>query len=880
MTLDEFTAECRDNPEGPAGKYLDPTDRLDAEAARSWGKAQDRLRDQLDDPRAEPPPTAPPVPVAVARDHVTREIRAALARADGWRRADPQMRGDPPVTPIAVTTGVGKTSIAIREIAAHLRARIGAGEKPRAIMYFVPRHRLGDHIAEDFAAEGISARVFRGREAEDPGQPATADAPAGTMCRKPDAVRLAIEMNVKSVEEACCRHKPKGKDAITCEFYETCAYQKQKKAKPQVWIVSHEYLFMAMEMIKEVDLIVIDESFWEAGLKVGDSGIALDTLAEYLPLTKPKPGRVADDTLHNDVEPDRQAIARAMREQAEAHGAPSYLRLDILARHGFTEERLTDALSREWELFEEFAPKLVPGMSPLAVEAAGKAVPHARTARRAISLWSALRAAVRAGHEVTGWVEVVRQSAKRGGALAVKVRGLREIRPKWQVPAIILDATMPPGEVLRGFFPQAANPVRIEAATPHVRYRAVLDAPVAKSKLEDKANVKADDDEDERSEDPEEHKKIDEERSEKKRIETKTKIKRNLNRIYIERYIRNRFVELGRKPLLVIAQKHMADWLKSRGLPSEISVEHFNNISGTDSYKHVRGLIVVGRPMPMPHAVEAFAAALTGRVPEPDPDIVQEAKREPEDEPDAGTEAEPQDDAERAGSNYGRQIRKLRLAGGGFVGVECAMHPNRVAEMFRALICDAEVLQAIGRARGVNRTEGEPLNIDILADLCLPIIFDEVVYWEPPEADTEMLADGVVLTSPSDMSRAWPNVWKDNQSAKDWMHVRKPSQDDLISAITKKVPRVLLFKYQHQGARQKWRCGAYDPAVVKDIRAWLETRVGPMAKVEVIEAERPASPEPASGRPDRAGDPGPDARGGAALSLADTSLAAERGPMS
>jgi putative DNA primase/helicase len=49
------------------------------------------------------------------------------------------------------------------------------------------------------------------------------------------------------------------------------------------------------------------------------------------------------------------------------------------------------------------------------------------------------------------------------------------------------------------------------------------------------------------------------------------------------------------------------------------------------------------------------------------------------------------------------------------------------------------------------------------------------------------------------------------------------------------------FRYQRPGARQKWRTGAYDPAVVPDIRAWLTSRIGELADFNFVETAAQAS---------------------------------------
>jgi hypothetical protein len=40
-------------------------------------------------------------------------------------------------------------------------------------------------------------------------------------------------------------------------------------------------------------------------------------------------------------------------------------------------------------------------------------------------------------------------------------------------------------------------------------------------------------------------------------------------------------------------------------------------------------------------------------------------------------------------------------------------------------------------------------------------------------------------------------------------------------------------RYQHPGPRQKWRAFRFDPDVRPDPRAWLESRLGPLAGFEV-----------------------------------------------
>ncbi|MCJ2045567.1 hypothetical protein MKK58_13640, partial [Methylobacterium sp. J-078] len=173
-------------------------------------------------------------------------------------------------------------------------------------------------------------------------------------------------------------------------------------------------------------------------------------------------------------------------------------------------------------------------------------------------------------------------------------------------------------------------------------------------------------------------------------------------------------------------------------------------------------------------------------------------------------------------------------------------HPDPVADACRWQICEGELMQAIGRARGVNRTAADPLAIDIIANVVLPLTVDVAEPWNPAGEEIEMQIEGVVLDSPADMAAAWPGVWPNAEVAKKWRQRREgdqihtgtnPYKEDFYIG---KFPRVR-FRYQRPGARQKWRTGAFDPAVVPNPRAWLESRLGPIAGFHIIETEQPGA---------------------------------------
>ena len=289
-----------------------------------------------------------------------------------------------------------------------------------------------------------------------------------------------------------------------------------------------------------------------------------------------------------------------------------------------------------------------------------------------------------------------------------------------------MDATLPETAILRILYPQVEVVADIDGTMPHVTVRQVLGAPVSAKKLGITGKPP--------------------------RVEP---AEGNRNLQAIRRAILHRHLEFGGKPILVVAQKALAEWLKASGLPPAIAVEHFNNISGLDDYRDVRLLITVGRTLPNVFDVEALAGALTGF------DPVKTAQ------PAAGPRW------------FDRITRGIRLKDGTGYAVKGDVHPDPMAEAIRWQICEGELVQAIGRARGVNRTTATPLTVDIMADVVLPLIVDEVVQWPqvPAGAEVEMLVAGIWLDSPTDMARCWPKVWETPGAARHW-------QDRFTSAQT------------------------------------------------------------------------------------------------
>jgi hypothetical protein len=187
------------------------------------------------------------------------------------------------------------------------------------------------------------------------------------------------------------------------------------------------------------------------------------------------------------------------------------------------------------------------------------------------------------------------------------------------------------------------------------------------------------------------------------------------------------------------------------------------------------------------------------------------------------------------------------------VNVLGSLHPDEGVEALRWLACEAELLQAIYRARPLNRTHRNPLAIRIATNVCLPIEIDFPMTWDAmlPTLPEVMLAlGGMWLQSHADMAVAYPDLFSSLDSAKwkmaaDRARWEKTGVDSLkvfLIGIHTSFGRRLFFdkpagsyrestpvsqiRYRRAGSRGPAAWGLYDPKRIPDPAAWLSERLG------------------------------------------------------
>lgn len=169
---------------------------------------------------------------------------------------------------------------------------------------------------------------------------------------------------------------------------------------------------------------------------------------------------------------------------------------------------------------------------------------------------------------------------------------------------------------------------------------------------------------------------------------------------------------------------------------SGIRTGHFNAIAGLDTFKDVRSLFVIGRPLPDARDLHAMALALTGQA----------------------------IDAEQ-----GRvETRGVLMADGTGAALNVRAYADPDLEALRVAITDAAIIQAIGRCRAVNRTAADPVDVFLFADVVVPLPITRLVRWVDvrPSIIERMMARGAVLTSATDAVRAYRDLFETAEAAR------------------------------------------------------------------------------------------------------------------
>lgn len=719
--------------------------------------------------------SAPAGTVFDARRRVAEAFEQWAATVPGF---DPETPA--PVLAVRVSTGVGKSYTARRAAVDLVRTLRAAGDL-RAVAVAVPRHNLADEFAAELAeiAGGLAVAVYRGRAADDP------EAEGEKMCRRSDEA-AAVQKAGAEVERTLCRQ-----GETRCPFFAICGHQRQRQARADIWIAPHATLWRTPPRMIEPAALIVDEDA-SGGAFGGFSGVPVRLSLDEL-------GRVLDVPGDLDATADLAAYSGRIARALRAAGA-GRIALDAIRAEGLTADDMAAARKLAYRAIR--SPEIGPETPPeLLAERLAEVAPSNRNALRRARLFGLVRTAIEAAAETVPGIFCETIEGRDGERFAaVRLRWRNEIAAGWNVPTLLASATARP-EVLRAIWPALVDVIEAEAAAPAVTVRQITNRAFGAATLCPPEGAP----------------------------ESAQRHARN-TRARLRRYIEARRAELG-GPVLVIAQARTLDLLRAEGLPEGVETAHFNALSGLDRWRDVRGVILIGRTMPAPAAVEDMAEVLAGRA-------VQRC---------AGWyEARPAF-LNMRGDGRGPAIERKGARGvAPTPGTD--WHPDPLAEALRWQIAEGELMQAVGRGRGVNRSEAEPLAVDILTACPLPIAIDEagpLEAFEPTPAAL-MAARGVVVADTA-AKGAWhilaailPDLYATPEAARDAGKERSRGDNPICNLIGFP-PR------ERSKARIRLAGARYAVAVAIRARSEAEAR-DLLARVlpgaDLLEFVPPAVPEP------------------------------------
>ena len=267
----------------------------------------------------------------------------------------------------------------------------------------------------------------------------------------------------------------------------------------------------------------------------------------------------------------------------------------------------------------------------------------------------------------------LRVGMNRAGARCIFLRWRDDVHQHWlSAPCGIIhaDATMEES-IVRQWLPHLVVPPMPAAAPPHMRVIQVDDRVLGYTAVLENSNASP--------------------RGKHAARENARRVRRIVEELSVRYAGRG---GSGPDVLVILPEKLEAEFLQAMPpLPANVGTLHFNKLRGQDGYKDVGAILIVSRPLPGPAAAEDDAAIVFGA----------EVSRI------ARGAFYPKVPAVRVmADGTARATLKGRYA-----------HPDARVEAVRKALCEAELVQAIGRGRGVHRTVSNPLDVIVLTNVPL-----------------------------------------------------------------------------------------------------------------------------------------------------------------
>jgi len=240
--------------------------------------------------------------------HTAWAVESAYCKA-----TNPFDSNNPPVTLLPAPVGARKSTLMQAAAVQYVTEHPG-----KTVVILVPRHELSseqiDALYREHPEDNYSAAIWRGRHAEDPDAP---DPDHPKMCRRSEEA-TKVEQAILDVETTLCK-RGRGEKAIKCPFYDTCAYQRQKPIKANIWFAAHECAVHEMpKTFGDVGWVMFDENPLDAfmfGVDINDQvTLELDTLRTPMPVDEAKFGTSYNVLLYGTLMEAREELYHTLDE--------------------------------------------------------------------------------------------------------------------------------------------------------------------------------------------------------------------------------------------------------------------------------------------------------------------------------------------------------------------------------------------------------------------------------------------------------------------------------------------------------------------------------------------------------------------------------------
>lgn len=579
----------------------------------------------------------------------------------------------------------------------------------KVVHIYTLTHLQAEELLGACRRAGLSARVVYGR-----GQPCKAD--GEPLCLRSKLAEQVARAGLP-VSDTLCSKRVRGKggqmEVIECPHMLTCRqfrYWSQFEEPVTVWIFPHANLWTKhVRGVPEPDLVVIDESFWRGGL--ADLSFAADRLLHARPyvLGQDDAATLANKRLERDRQYAGSVVHRALYAGEPLLNALRQSKIGADRCRAFA-KLLYASLGQGYHLDLRPSDPDQEMAERLATFARSEAV---REARMWLQLASELGTERAESQQVVLRLDQVHEG-ERYDAVAVYWRKSLGI----EAPVIVLDAHGEP-DILGRFLPR--HQLEIERChLPRLADEVVQVADRTFSRTSLFAYAGADE--------------------EQKQAAAKTMAGIASFLDMVARQERCVFVAAV-KPAREIFEAELGDANPHMGFG------HYNALRGLDRFKEVSAVVVVGAEQSPPRALDDALRSLYGDGEE----VLAFAEGAP---------------------LFQRQVG-YRMRNGEQLGATIADHPDERGQLLMRLTREAEVEQAIDRARLIHRRpDGSMPKVYILTKLPLDITVDRLVSWQdllghqPGRVEAAFAeSNGVLPLVPSYLAGRFPSLFSRASSA-------------------------------------------------------------------------------------------------------------------